>query len=74
MGDIKQNLFITSYDFNKNRIEVFNNIQQKYKDLFLLDVLESSMAAPTLLPMKIILFENEQDEIDGNIYMDAGIV
>ena len=42
--------------------------------MFLLDVLESSMAAPTLLPMKIILFENEQDEIDGNIYMDAGIV
>lgn len=32
------------------------------------------MAAPTLLPMKIILFEDEDEEIDGNIYMDAGIV
>ena len=31
------------------------------------------MAAPTLLPMKIIYFEKD-DEIEGKIYMDAGIV
>lgn len=61
MGDIKKNIFITVYDVDNGQLEIFNNIEEKYKNVFLVDILTASLAAPTYFPVKKIILEN-QDE------------
>ena len=39
MKDVKKNIFVTAYDPNENKVEVFNNIEEKYKNILIIDVI-----------------------------------
>ena len=80
MQDLKKNIFISVYSINTNKQYFINNIETKYKNIFLRDAIEASMAAPTLFPLKIIYFNDEEDDnnedisINYDILMDPGII
>ena len=60
MKDLDKPVFIHVYSLNSNNQYFINNIEDKYKEVYISDAIEASMAAPTLFPMKILYYDQQE--------------